>query len=309
MKKLAVFIALLLCFSTSGFAYNTGVYDDADLFTDTEELSIIEEAEIFSREKDFSLAVVTSSYTSGLTSEEYADDFLDNLIDTDGWQENIVLILLDMDNRNVWISTTGDCQLAFSDSEIDNIIDGGYNELTYGYYYDAVIGMIRTAVMTDTVIDENNDYYIVDDESYFADENFSGNIIQFDGDYYHIDSDGNWEIINDYEYNGGYSSDNGFEITDFLFYLAVGLAVGAIAVFLVKSRYKNQGKGDEFSAEDIVLKLTASNDTIISRNVVTTKIPRNNNNNHNRGGGSFGGGSSVHRSSGGRSHGGGGRSF
>ena len=309
MKRFAVFIALVFCFSISGFAFNTGVYDDADLFTDAEESSIIEEAEIFSQEKDFSLAVASTNYTSGLPSMEYADDFLDNLIDTEGWQENSILILIDMDNRNVWISTAGDCQLAFSDSEIDSIIDGGYNELTYGYYSDAVIGMIRTAVMTDTVIDEYNDHYIVDDESYFDDEDFSGNVIQFDGDYYQVDSDGNWEIIDDYEYNGGYSSDNGFEFTDFLFYLTVGLAVGAIAVFFVKSRYKNHGRGDEFSSEDVVLNLTASNDTIISRNVVTTKIPRNNNNNHHRGGGSFGGGSSVHRSSGGRSHGGGGRSF
>ncbi len=309
MKKLAVFFAVLLCFSVNSFAYNTGVYDDADLFTDAEELSIIEEAEIFSQEKDFSLAVVTTDFTSGLPSEEYADDFLDNLIDTEGWQENSILILIDMDNRNVWISTTGDCQLAFSDSEINSIIDGGYNELTYGYYFDSVVGMIRTAVMTDTAIDENNDYYIVDDESYFNDESFNGNIIQYDDDYYRIDGDGNWEIVEDFEYDNGYSAPGqGFEFTDFLFYLAVGLAVGAIAVFWVKSRYKNQGKGDEFGSEDIVLDLTASNDTIISRNVVTTKIPRNNNN-HHRGGGSFGGGSSVHRSSGGRSHGGGGRSF
>ncbi len=309
MKKLAVFFAVLLCFSVNSFAYNTGVYDDADLFTDAEELSIIEEAEIFSQEKDFSLAVVTTDFTSGLPSEEYADDFLDNLIDTEGWQENSFLILIDMDNRNVWISTTGDCQLAFSDSEIESVIDGGYSELSGGYYFDAVLGMIRTATATDTVIDENNDFYITDDEWYFGEEEFEDNIIQFDGDYYQTDSDGNWEIIDDYEYNGGYSSDNRFEFTDFLFYLAVGLAVGAIAVFFVKGRYKNQGKGDEFGSEDIILNLTSSNDTIISRNVVTTKIPRNNNNNHHRGGGSFGGGSSVHRSSGGRSHGGGGRGF
>ena len=68
------------------------------------------------------------------------------------------------------------------------------------------------------------------------------------------------------------------------------------------------GKGDEFNADDVSLELTASNDNVISKNVITTKIPKNNNNNH-KPGGSGGGGVSVHRSSGGVRHSGAGRKF
>lgn len=304
MKKIVAFLALILLFSVNGFAYNVGVYDDADLLTAVEEEKIIGEADTFADKTGFSLAVVTTSYASGLSSEEYADDFLDNLIDTKGWQENSFLILIDMDNRNVWISTTGDCQLAFSDSEIQTVIDGGYNELTIGFYSDAVLGMIRSASNMNTDINPDSDYYITDDEWYFGEEEFEDNVIQFEDDYYQFGDDGEWVQIDDYY---GYQSDSdGISFSDFLVYLVIGLVIGVISALVVKSRYKNMGKGDEFNANDISLKLTSSNDNIISRNVVTAKIPRNNN---RTGGSARVGGSSVHRSSGGRSHDGGGRRF
>ena len=69
-------------------------------------------------------------------------------------------------------------------------------------------------------------------------------------------------------------------------------------------KYKNFGKGDEFDTDDVLLDLTGSDDTVISRNVITTKIQKNNN--HHRGGGA---GGSVSSGGGARSHGGGGRSF
>lgn len=304
MKKFVAFLALFLLFSVNGFAYEVGVYDDADLFTATEEENIIDECEDFANESEFSLAVVTTYNTNGLPSEDYADFFLDNLIDSEGWQENSVLLLIDMFNRNVWISTTGDCQLAFSDSEIQAVIDGGYDELSIGFYYDAVIGMIRSASDVNSTIDPDSDFYITDDEWYFGEEEFEDNIIQFEGDYYQYDDNGGWVQSDDY--SGYRTAPKVISLRDIFIYLIIGLILGAVSVLIVKSQYKNMGKGDEFNANDISLKVTASNDNIISRNVVTAKIPRNNN---HTGGSSRGGGSSVHRSSGGRSHGGGGRKF
>ena len=303
-KRILAFTIIFFCFTLNAFSYSVNVYDDANLFTSEEEQTIINESDLFSLKTDFSLAVVTTDFTSGVPSEEYADDFLDNLIDTEGWQENSLLFLIDMDNRNVRISTSGDCQLAFDDSEIESIIDSGYNELVDGLYCESIVNMINHAGFVDTEINQN-DFYIIDDESLFENEEFDENIIQFEGDYYAQNSFGEWEVIDNY--NSSHQKPKSFSFSDFLGYAVIGLIIGAVCVFIISRNYKNIGKGDEFSAQDINLNLTASNDSIISRNVITTKIPRNNNS--HKGGGSFGGGSTVHRSSGGRSHGGGGRSF
>ncbi len=319
MKKLIPILTvfLIFAFSVHGFAYENIIDDSAELFTDSEEAAIQTAIEEFSAEKDYSLAVVTADYTSGADSEEYADDYHDYLIDNEGWQENGLLFLIDMDNRNVWISTCGECQLAFNDDEIESIIDSGYDNLASGFYADCILNMTEAARLTDTVIDSNEDYYIIGDESLFEDSDFAAGTAEFNGEIYEINENGEWIPMDsndgyyyDSYYNSGNSSGNRFNIGNALIYIVIGLAIGAIAVFAVKSRYKNTGKGDEFDADDLILNLTASNDNIISRNVITTRIPKNNNN--HRGGGSkggFSGGSSVHRSGGGRSHGGGGRSF
>lgn len=312
MKRiLPVFVILFsIIFSVNGFAYGNFIADDADLFSDYEETEISSVIEYFSSEKEFSLAVVTTDFTSGLSSEEYADDYYDYLIDNEGLDENGLLFLIDMDNREVWISTSGECILSYNDIEIDSIIDNGYNSLTNGDYAQCILEMTEAAMNTDTVTDPDEDYYIGDD-SLLGDSFFSGSTVEINGNTYYIDENGEWILTDaNSDYNGNYdygSSDyDTFNFTDVLIYIAIGLAVGGIAVYIVKSRYKNQGKGDEFDSDDVVLNITASDDTIISKNVITTRIPKNNNNHHS---GSRGSGSSVHRSGGGRPHGGGGRKF
>lgn len=312
MKRiLPVFVILfLIIFSVKGFAYGNFIDDDADLFSDYEETEILSAIEYFTSEKEFSLAVVTTDFISGLSSEEYADDYYDYLIDNEDFGENGLLFLIDMDNREVWISTSGECILSYNDIEINSIIDNGYNSLTNGDYAQCILEMTEAAMNTDTVTDPDEDYYIGDD-SLFGDSFFSGSTVEINGNTYYIDENGEWILTDaNSDYNGNYdygSSDyDAFNFTDVLIYIAIGLAVGGIALYIVKSRYKNQGKGDEFDSDDVVLNITSSNDTIISKNVITTRIPKNNNNHHS---GSRGGGSSVHRSGGGRPHGGGGRKF
>lgn len=322
MKRIlpVLIVVLSLVFSVIGFAYQNRIADDADLFSDYEETEILYATEDFSAEKGFSLAVVTTDFTSGLSSEEYADDYYDYLIDNEGFQEDGMLFLIDMYNSEVWISTSGECILAYNDSEIDDIIDSGYNNLSNGNYAQCILEMTEYARNTDTVINPDEDYYI-GDESLFGDSFFSASTVVINGETYYIDENGEWisagndeyydDYNYDYDYDYGSSYNDTFKFSDFLVYVVIGLAVGGVSVFIVKSRYKNQGKGDEFDSDDVILNITASNDTVISKNVITTRIPKNNNINHggSGGGGISRGGSSVHRSGGGRPHGGGGRRF
>ena len=290
MKKIVsvtlVFL-LMLTFSVIAFAYENDVSDNANLFSAEEHSEILSRASDFSETTEISLAILTIDFAQGLTSEEYANDYHDNLIDSEGWSEDSMLFLIDMDNRNVWISTTGRAEDVCYD--VDTIIDGGYDYLVDGYYGQCILGMIDAAT-------EN---YMYTDST--GSDSYNG--------YYGGDYNGDYDYNYDYDYNGDYDYSGGSDSVDFsdiLIYIVVGLGIGGIAVFAVKSRYKNFGKGDEFDTDDVFLNLTGSNDTVISRNVVTTRIPRNNNH-HRPGGGSSGGG--MRHSGGGRSHGGGGRGF
>ncbi len=286
----SIAMLLILMFSVSAFAgFNTVVDDGASLFTEYDMLNIDEAANELAAETDFSVAVVTTDDAMGKSAMEFADDYYDSLIFDKGWSENGILFLIDMDNREIYVSCAGLCIDEYSDYELNLIIDSGYSYITQGEYSECVVSMIYNAEKLALESDENSSYY--------EDDDF---VITYGGEYedeYYYNDDGYY-----YEENGGFS------LSHVLIYIVIGLAVGGIAVFAVKSSYKNMGKGDEFNADDVSLELTASNDNVISKNVITTKIPRNNNNNH-KPGGRGGGGVSVHRSSGGVRHSGAGRKF
>lgn len=292
MKKiisitLALFFAL--SFAVLAYAYDNFIDDSAMLFSSEETSEITDCVESFSLETGYSLAVVTTDDSMGKSSDEYADDYLDDLIDNQSWSEDSMLFLIDMDNREIYISTTGSAMDSYDSFQIDNIIDSGYSELVQGNYARAVILMTETA---EGIYNESND------ENY---DNIYGYIGSFE-DYGYNEYDYDY---NDYVDNNrsGFSVD----FTDILVYIIVGIGAAGITVLIVKSKYKNHGKDDMFDTDDISLDITGSTDNVISRNVVTTRIPKNNN--HGKHGGGFSGGGSVHRSSGGRMHGGGGRKF
>ena len=285
MKKiisLLFSVFLFISFSALTFAYESKVEDNANLFTSGEFEQITSDAADFTASKDISLAILTIDYAQGLSSEEYANDYIDNLIDSEGWNEDCMLFMIDMDNRNVWISTTGRAENIYYD--VDSVIDGGYDYLVNGEYGQCILGMIETA---------RNESYFYDGEEEIVEEHY----IYFPEDVFED------EWYN--EENTDFVVHRSVSATDILIYIIVGLGIGGISVFAVKSRYKNFGKGDEFDTDDVFLNLTGSDDTVISRNVITTKIPRNNNHHHS--GGGFSGG--ARPSGGGRSHGGGGRGF
>ncbi|MBE6771325.1 MAG: TPM domain-containing protein [Ruminococcaceae bacterium] len=292
MKKIiSITLALffVLSFAVLAYAYDNFVDDSAMLFSSDETSEITDCVESFSLETGYSLAVVTTDDSMGKSSDEYADDYLDDLIDNQCWSEDSMLFLIDMDNREIYISTTGSAMDSYDSFQIDNIIDSGYSELVQGNYARAVILMTETA---EGIYNESND------ENY---DNIYGYIGSYE-DYGYNEYDYDY-----YDYVDNNRSGFSVDFTDILVYIIVGIGAAGITVLIVKSKYKNHGKDDMFDTDDISLDITGSTDNVISRNVVTTRIPKNNN--HGKHGGGFSGGGSVHRSSGGRMHGGGGRKF
>jgi len=110
------------------------VYDYANLLENEEEL----EAEI-ARIRDaweIDAVIVTIDDAHGLSAMEYADDFFD--YNGFGYNEPMgdgVLFLIDMDNREIWISTCGKAIIFFTDDRIDEALDD-IIEYMYDMDYD-----------------------------------------------------------------------------------------------------------------------------------------------------------------------------
>ncbi len=289
MKKLFVIFlafAMVFAFSVSAFAsFNIMIDDSALLFTE-EEIELINSAAYdLGSANEYSVAVVTTDNAMGKSAVEYSDDYYDSLIFGSGWSENGMCFLIDMDNREIYVSCAGLCIDEYTDYELDSIVDSGYDYVANGDYADCIVAMIYMAQKL--AIDSDDDY------SYYESDEF---IPAYGGDY-----------EDNYYYENNHTEKKSFSFTHVLIYIVIGLVAGGITVLVIINSYKNTGKGDEFNADDAFLEVTASNDNVISRNVITAKIPKNNNN--HRPGGRGGGSVSVHRSSGGVRHSGAGRKF
>ena len=108
------------------------VYDFADLFTDSEEEKLYDEIIKYINNYSMDMAVVTIDENNKYSAMEYADDFYDyNLFDYNG-----LLLLIDMDNREIYITTTGSAISMYSDYRIDLILDGIYEKVSDELYYE-----------------------------------------------------------------------------------------------------------------------------------------------------------------------------
>ncbi len=119
------------------------IYDFADLLSNYEENNLFSSIENFISDTNYDLAVTTISKNNKNNAREYADDFYDyNNFGFNSSRDGI-LILIDMDTREIYISTSGYAIKMYSDSRIDSIIDSGYNYLKSGNYYECLDRIIN----------------------------------------------------------------------------------------------------------------------------------------------------------------------
>ena len=141
------------------------VYDFADLFTDSEEESLYEDITEYINSYNMDLAVVTIDDNNKLNSQEYAQDFYDY----NDFRTNGVLFLIDMDTREIYMTTTGSAIEMYNDYRIDQILDSVYYYVSSGDYYDATSSFIDEVSYYASIglPDDNN--YGYSDEVVFAD--------------------------------------------------------------------------------------------------------------------------------------------
>ena len=115
------------------------------------------------------LVIVTTADSGGKSAREYADDFYDEHgFGYEGEYGSGALFLIDMDNREYYISTAGSAIGLYSDDEIDDTLDALYDDMRDGNYGEACRDFVleaRAAVLGDA---ELKDSYFDREEGRFV---------------------------------------------------------------------------------------------------------------------------------------------
>ena len=137
MKK--ILLVILLALSICAFAVNAvfaampRLVDDAKLLTSSEKSELLSLLNDISERQDMDIVIVTVKSLNGKSPRAYADDYYDR----NGYDKDGILLLIAMDSRDYYISTSGYGITALNDSEINYISDRFVGDLSSGNYATA----------------------------------------------------------------------------------------------------------------------------------------------------------------------------
>lgn len=271
MRKQAGYLLLtilLLLVPVSAWADPAVVDDQAELFSQEEEQELTSRIGELTADWHMDFVVVTTEDAEGKTSEEYADDYYDY----NGYADDGVLYLIDLDNGSVWISTKGKMIRYLTDARVDAVIDAGYENLKDKDYAEGILQMLNET------------------ESYLEDG--------IPSNQYNYDTE-----------TGKVSRYRSITVYEALGAAVVALLCGGGFVVAVLGSYRLKRKTYRYPYESQAkVRFTRRDDQYVNRIITHRRIPKNPPPGSGGGGGG-GGQSSVHTSSSGSSHGGGGRSL
>ncbi len=278
VKKLIPMLLILLMMPVIALA-DVQVIDDANLFSANEVSEMIDTIGRIERNHQVDIVVLTTNDVPTDYSEEmwrvrnYADDYYDNGNYGMGADNSGMLILLDMHNRVMWLSTGGVMIEYINDSREDAILDDAYAYLSYGSYGSAINAAL-----------DRVEYYMNKgrEEGTFLYDEVTGERL-----------------------SGMYNALTSGEIG------VAGLAGGGLALVIYLSVSGSYNlKGSTYSYDrNANTSVTLTKDDEVFVRQFSRRALRNTGNGGHSGGGGRSGGSGVHRSSGGVRHGGGGRRF
>ena len=283
MKKIIsvlLLLTLLLCLAVS--AYGTEeppayVEDYAQLLTSQEEDQLTQWIAAAKTELQLDIVIVTTYGTNGKGVQAYADDFYDLNGYGYGADKTGILLLIDMESREWYMSTCGEAIYIFTDYGLDQLGETILPWLSDGEYYRAFLAWL--SALSPYVSAYRNgspiDGYVPPDE---YESPYGEEIYHYDD---HV----------------------GVAVKPFPIALVIGLIAALITVLVMRSKM-NTAKMQKNAASYLKegsFRLRQRSDMFLYSRVSRRAKPKNNT--------SGGGGSSVHRSSGGISHGGRGGRF
>ncbi len=144
MKKLfgIIFLFIFLFNSTNVLAQSNSkteqrVFDNAGLLSDTQKEFLNDKCLKMGDELSLDIILLTINDAKGKTSTAYADDFYDDMeFGYNAPHGDGILLLIDMDNRELSISTSGTAISYFTDNRINSVFDVIAEYISDGKYYN-----------------------------------------------------------------------------------------------------------------------------------------------------------------------------
>ncbi|WP_050699301.1 TPM domain-containing protein [Anaeromassilibacillus senegalensis] len=127
----------VFCGGLTAFAEEKRVYDQAKLFSTDSAMRLDARASTLTDKLEVDFIIVTTDDARGKTPQAYADDFYDDNGFGVGGDKSGVLFLIDMDNREVYISTSGKAIAYLTDTVIDGLLDDSIGYLKQQDYSGA----------------------------------------------------------------------------------------------------------------------------------------------------------------------------
>lgn len=282
MKKIfSVLLLLILILSlaapASALEYQQPyVVDNAGLLSYDEVAELNRQIENLRDELELEIVIVTTYGTGGKGVQAYADDFYDQNGYGYGSTNSGILLLLDIEAREWYMSTCGEAIYIFTDYGLDQLGVTILPWLSCGEYYRAFMAWISglSPYVKAYRMGDPMDGYAPPDA---YDSSYGEEIYYYDD---HV----------------------GIPVQPFPVALIIGLIIAAVTVLVMRGKM-NTAKLQKNAAsylKDGSFRLRQRSDMFLYSRVTRTARPKNT---------SSGGGSSVHRSSGGISHGGRGGRF
>ena len=242
------------------------VDDSAGLLNDTERKNLNEKLSRLSEKYGIDFVIHTTSSTGGISEDAYADGFYDY----HGYGDDGVLLLVDMGDRYIHLSTKGEAIDLLTDYGLNLILDDIEDDIADGNYYRAF--------------------------STFADSTEELIISGRKGDIVDVDP------------NDGKKEEKRFGVGNVGISALISAIASLITTGSMKGKMKSVSR--QKYARNYVVRdsfvLTGASDMLVDKRVSRSRIVHNNGGHSGHGGG---GGSSVHVSSSGSTHGGQGRHF
>ncbi|MCI8501704.1 MAG: TPM domain-containing protein [Oscillospiraceae bacterium] len=230
-------VLLLILGTLNAAAAETRVVDDAGLLS-TGEIEKLEGriASLRQAYPGMDFVFVTTGDAQGKGTQAYADDYFDENGYGAGGDDSGILFLIDMDNRNLGISTHADGIRYFTDERIESLLDDAYEFISDGDYYGTANAFL-------------------DGAKRYMEAGIPGNQYNYDTETGRTDR---------------YKS---LTVLEIAVSLLIAAAVGAVCCIIVLVRYRGKaGKNSYPFREKSEMRLTRSEDIFLRQTVTTRRI-------------------------------------
>lgn len=153
-KFILILICLITIFSfskvkataiTNQYVVNTSlkIYDYANLYTDDEEKELYNTITKIIDKYDTDVAIATIISNPKSTTRQFAEDFYDDNNFGKGSDKEGLILVIDMENREYYIVTTGETMKIINDYRIESILDIMESNMKAGNYYEAASSFLK----------------------------------------------------------------------------------------------------------------------------------------------------------------------